>query len=62
MRSAVELPRRAESARNALITYIHDHGLTTGDRLPVYARLRSEFGFGSQTRSEEHTSELQSPS
>lgn len=49
MRSAVELPRRAESARNALITYIHDHGLTTGDRLPAYARLRSEFGFGSQT-------------
>lgn len=49
MRSPVELPRRAESARNALITYIHDHGLTTGDRLPPYARLRAEFGFGSQT-------------
>jgi DNA-binding transcriptional regulator YhcF (GntR family) len=49
MRSSVELPRRTESARNALITYIHDHGLTTGDRLPAYAQLRSEFGFGSQT-------------
>ena len=49
MRSTAELPRRAESARNALITYIHDHGLTTGDRLPAYARLRAEFGFGSQT-------------
>ena len=49
MRSTAELPRRAESARNALISYIHDHGLTTGDRLPAYARLRAEFGFGSQT-------------
>lgn len=49
MRTSVELPRRAESARNALITYIHDNGLVTGDRLPAYARLRSEFGFGSQT-------------
>ena len=49
MRSTAELPRRAESARNALITYIHDRGLGTGDRLPAYARLRAEFGFGSQT-------------
>lgn len=49
MRSNVELPRRVESARNALITYIHDNGLSTGDRLPAYAQLRSEFGFGSQT-------------
>lgn len=43
------LPRRVESARNALVTYIHDHALQTGDRLPAYARLRSEFGFGSET-------------
>lgn len=49
MKSAVELPRRVESARNALITYIQDNGLTTGDRLPPYAKLRAEFGFGSQT-------------
>ncbi len=49
MRLTAELPRRVESARNALISYIRDHGLTTGDRLPAYARLRSEFGFGSQT-------------
>ena len=45
----MELPRRVESARNALITYIHDNGLKSGDRLPPYAKLRSEFGFGSQT-------------
>ena len=43
------LPRRVESARNALITYIHDRHLETGARLPAYAQLRSEFGFGSQT-------------
>ncbi|MBE6390186.1 MAG: GntR family transcriptional regulator [Lentisphaerae bacterium] len=49
MKSLSELPRRVESARNALITYIHDNGLKSGDRLPPYARLRSEFGFGSQT-------------
>ena len=49
MKSAVELPRRVESARNALITYIHDNGLSQGDRLPAYASLRAEFGFGSQT-------------
>ena len=49
MKSATELPRRVESARNALITYIHDNGLVTGDRLPPYAKLRAEFGFGSQT-------------
>ena len=49
MRSTTELPRRVESARNALISYIRDHGLTTGDRLPAYAQLRAEFGFGSQT-------------
>lgn len=49
MKSTVELPRRVESARNALITYIHDNGLSRGDRLPAYAQLRSEFGFGSQT-------------
>lgn len=49
MKSKAELPRRVESARNALITYIHDNGLSTGDRLPAYAKLRAEFGFGSQT-------------
>lgn len=49
MKSTMELPRRVESARNALITYIHDNGLSTGDRLPAYAQLRAEFGFGSQT-------------
>ena len=49
MKSTVELPRRVESARNALITYIHDNGLAKGDRLPAYAQLRAEFGFGSQT-------------
>lgn len=49
MKSTVELPRRVESARNALITYIHDNGLSSGDRLPPYAKLRAEFGFGSQT-------------
>ena len=49
MISTEELPRRVESARNALITYIHDNGLSQGDRLPAYAQLRSEFGFGSQT-------------
>lgn len=43
------LPRRVESARNALVTYIHDHALSSGDRLPAYAQLREEFGFGSQT-------------
>lgn len=43
------LPRRVESARNALVTYIHDHALKSGDRLPAYATLRSEFGFGSET-------------
>ena len=49
MKTSVELPRRVESARNALITYIHDHGLATGDRLPSYSSLRAEFGFGSET-------------
>lgn len=49
MKSTEELPRRVESARNALITYIHDNGLSQGDRLPAYAQLRAEFGFGSQT-------------
>ena len=49
MNATVELPRRVERARNALITYIHDNGLVCGDRLPAYAQLRSEFGFGSQT-------------
>ena len=49
MASATLLPRRVESARNALITYIHDRQLKTGDRLPAYASLRAEFGFGSQT-------------
>ena len=49
MKSTVELPRRVERARNALITYIHDNGLAAGDRLPAYAQLRSAFGFGSQT-------------
>ena len=49
MASATGLPRRVESARNALITYIHDRQLKTGDRLPAYAQLRAEFGFGSQT-------------
>ena len=49
MASATGLPRRVESARNALITYIHDRQLKTGDRLPAYASLRAEFGFGSQT-------------
>ena len=49
MASATGLPRRVESARNALITYIHDRQLKTGDRLPAYATLRAEFGFGSQT-------------
>lgn len=49
MPSATGLPRRVESARNALITYIHDRQLKNGDRLPPYAKLRAEFGFGSQT-------------
>ena len=49
MTTATGLPRRVESARNALITYIHDRQLKTGDRLPAYASLRAEFGFGSQT-------------
>lgn len=49
MSAASGLPRRVESARNALITYIHDHDLKHGDRLPAYASLRSEFGFGSET-------------
>ena len=49
IKSATGLPRRVESARNALITYIHDNGLVSGDRLPPYAKLRAEFGFGSQT-------------
>ncbi|MBR2435665.1 MAG: GntR family transcriptional regulator [Lentisphaeria bacterium] len=43
------LPRRADGARKALITYIQDHRLKKGDRLPAYAQLRAEFGFGSRT-------------
>lgn len=43
------LPRRVESARDALVSYIHDRRLSAGDRLPAYAQLRAKFGFGSQT-------------
>ena len=43
------LSRKVEFARDALVTWIHDWKLGSGDRLPSYSQLREEFGLGSQT-------------
>ena len=43
------LSRKVEFARDALVTWIHDRKLGSGDRLPSYSQLREEFGLGSQT-------------
>ena len=43
------LSRKVEFARDAIVTWIHDRKLASGDRLPPYSRLREEFGLGSQT-------------
>ena len=43
------LSRKVEFARDAIVTWIHDRNLASGDRLPPYSQLREEFGLGSQT-------------
>lgn len=44
-----QLPGKVCYARDAIVSLIHDQGLTSGDRLPSFASLRQALGLGSQT-------------